>query len=165
MSTGAREAEDLARFAVGGRALRNRRIRRALIARLLSERGDEGVDEEDEGATGEGGDEDRQLVRALVASRVLRRRRLRRLVLAKLIRERGEAEDEPDEDEDEYGEDGGDEGARLAHGARIAPSLGRRRGEDQSAEAGRLPGRKSVVSTPSVSNHLLTMPLPISGLF
>jgi hypothetical protein len=39
MSTGAREAEDLAKLAVGGKMIRNGRIRRALIARLLSERG------------------------------------------------------------------------------------------------------------------------------
>ena len=45
MSTSAREAEDLAKLAVGGRMIRNGRIRRALIARLLSEQS-EGADEE-----------------------------------------------------------------------------------------------------------------------
>ena len=38
MSTDARETEDLAKLAVGGKMIRNGRIRRALIARLLSER-------------------------------------------------------------------------------------------------------------------------------
>ena len=73
MSSNAMETEDLARFATGGRAVRSARLRRALAARLLSER-DEGSEEEvGEDTTGEGGDDDRQLARLLVGSRVLKR--------------------------------------------------------------------------------------------
>ena len=88
MSSNTMETEDLAKFAVGGRALRSRRIRRALIARLINERANGSDDDADEGTTGDSGDEDHQLVRALVGSRVLQRRRFRRLLLAKLIRAR-----------------------------------------------------------------------------
>ena len=91
MSTSAREAEDLAKLAVGGKMIRNGRIRRALIARLLSERAEGSEAEEEEGdeeTTEESGDDDRQLVRALVGSRLLRRRRMRRVLLAHLLKER-----------------------------------------------------------------------------
>ena len=102
MSTSTREAEDLAKLAVGGKMIRNGRIRRALIARLLSERA-EGSDEEgeegEEETTEEGGDDDRQLVKALVGSRLLRRRRLRRVLLAHLIKQRAGADEDVDEDE------------------------------------------------------------------
>lgn len=108
MSSNTMETEDLAKFAVGGRALRSRRIRRALIARLINERANGSDEDADEGTTGDSGDEDHQLVRALVGSRVLQRRRFRRLLLAKLIRARGEAGDEGDEDYED--EDEGDEG-------------------------------------------------------
>ena len=101
MSTDARETEDLAKLAVGGKMIRNGRIRRALIARLLSERaegseenGDEDTDDE------EGGDDDdRKLVRALLGSRLLRRRRMRRVLLAHLIKQRSEGSEGEDEAE------------------------------------------------------------------
>ena len=49
MSTSTREAEDLAKLAVGGKMIRNGRIRRALIARLLSERAEGSEEEGEEG--------------------------------------------------------------------------------------------------------------------
>ena len=115
MSTSAMDTEDLTRFAAGGRAVRSARLRRALIARLLSEQ-EEGAEEEgEEGMTGEGGDEDRQIVRLLLGSRMLRRRRLRRLLLAHLIRERGgDTEEEFDESDEDIGEDGGEDDRRIA---------------------------------------------------
>jgi hypothetical protein len=123
MSTDARETEDLAKLAVAGRTIRNGRMRRALIARLLSEQS-EGSDEiDDDDATDEGGDDDRQLVRALLGSRMLKRRRLRRVLLAHLLKQRGEAEDEgEDYDEDEGEETAGDEDRqvlRLILGSRL----------------------------------------------
>jgi len=119
------ETEDLAKLAAGGRMLKNGRIRRALIARLLSERA-EGTDEEGEEDTSDESDEgdDRQLVRALVGSRLLRRRRLRRLLLAKLIRDRHAEDadaDVDDDDEDTDEDEGGDDRqlARLIIGSRM----------------------------------------------
>ena len=108
MITGEREVGDLAKVAAGSRALRNGRVRRALIARLLSEQ--EGAEDDGEdGADDEGGDEDGRIMRALVGSRVLKRRRLRKLLLAHLIKQRSEAGD--DEDADEGDEDADEEGA------------------------------------------------------
>src|SRR5690242_5446707 len=122
MSTSALDTEDLTRFTTGRRAVRSARLRRALIARLLSEQGEEPEEEGGEGMGEEGGDEDRQLVRLLIGSRMLRRKRLRRLLLAHLIRERGESEDEFDEGDEDVGEDGGEDDRRLARllvGSRI----------------------------------------------
>jgi len=116
MSSSAIDTEDVTRFAAGGRAVRSARLRRALIARLLSEQ-EEGAEEEGgEGIGGEGGDEDRQLVRLLLGSRMLRRKRLRRLLLAHLIRERGgdTEEEEFDEGDEDIGEDGGEDDRRIA---------------------------------------------------
>jgi hypothetical protein len=104
---------------------------RALLAKLIRERGeagDEGEDdyEDEEEGDEEGGGEDRRLVRLLVGSRMLRRRRVRRALLAKLIRDRSETGDEGEEDDDEIGEEGGEEGSdrdrkflRLVMGSRI----------------------------------------------
>jgi len=123
MITSEREVGDLAKVAAGSRALRNGRVRRALIARLLSEQeGAEDVGEE--GADEEGGDEDGRIMRALVGSRVLKRRRLRKLLLAHLIKQRSEAGDEADEgdeDTDEAEDEGGDDRqvARLLVGSRM----------------------------------------------
>jgi len=125
MSDSARETEDLAKLAVGGRMIRNGRTRRALIARLLSEQSAGSDEEGDEDTTEEGGDDDRQLVKALLGSRMLKRRRLRRVLLAHLIRERGasEGDDEvEDNDEDVGEEESGDEDRkllRLVLGSRI----------------------------------------------
>jgi len=115
------ETEELARLALGGKARRNTRIRRALIARLLNEQ-DAAVDPDGgEDPGGEGDDEERQLVQALVGTRLLRRRRLRKLLKAKLVSERGESVDESDEGEEETGEGGEDEQelARLLIGSRM----------------------------------------------
>ena len=50
MSSATMDTEELARLALGGRALKNRRVRRAIIARLINENGEsyEG-DESEEG--------------------------------------------------------------------------------------------------------------------
>ena len=116
------ETEDLAKLAVGGRMLRNGRIRRALIARLLSEQAEASDDEGDEDTTDEGGDDDRQLVRAIIGSRALRRRRLRRVLLAHLIKERAGGEDDVDEGDEDIGEETGEDDrqlVRLIVGSRI----------------------------------------------
>ena len=107
MSASAREAEDLAKLAVGGRMIRNGRTRRALIARLLSEQASGSEEEGDEDTTEEGGDDDRQLLKALLGSRMLKRRRLRRVLLAHLIKQRGatEADGEVEEFDEDVGED------------------------------------------------------------
>ena len=119
------EEEDLARLAIGGRAVRRQRLSRRLLARMLGARdegdyeADEGEDESEEGGT----DQERRLARLLVGSRILRQRRLRRLLLAHLLRERGEAEDsDTDDDVSAEGEEG--EGKerqliRLLVGSRI----------------------------------------------
>ena len=108
------ETEDLAKLALGGRARKNTRIRRALIARLLNDQ-EEAVDEEGGEDTGDAGsDEERQLIRALVGTRLLRKRRLRKLLKAKLLSERGETGDEYDEEEEETGEEGGEDERKLA---------------------------------------------------
>ena len=117
------ETEDLGKLALGARAGRSSRLRRALVARLLNERA-EGGDEENGDAGTEGGDEDeRQLAKLLVGSRLLRRRRVRRLVLAHLLNARGEEGEDEFEDEDIESEDeGGDDDrsvARLLIGSRM----------------------------------------------
>src|SRR5437899_8203768 len=71
---------------IGRRMLRRRRVRRAILAQLLRERGEEGEDEEDENGEGDEG----RALKALIASRILRRRRLRRLLLVHLRGERGD---------------------------------------------------------------------------
>ena len=79
MSSATMDTEELARLALGGRALKNRRVRRAIIARLINENGEsyegdesEEGDEEEETATG--GGEDREMLRLLIGSKMLRRR-------------------------------------------------------------------------------------------
>jgi len=117
------ETEDLSKLALGARAGRSARLRRALVARLLNEQAESGEENGDAGT--EGGDEDeRQLAKLLVGSRLLRRRRVRRLVLAHLLNARGEGEGEEEfEDEDAEGEEeGGDDDrsvARLLIGSRM----------------------------------------------
>src|SRR5215472_9849324 len=89
------EAEEIARLALGGRPLKNRRIRRALLARLINENGEtHNGEEEDEGGFEEGGGDEQEIVRALVSSRLLRRRRVRRALLAHLVRAGAESENE-----------------------------------------------------------------------
>ena len=111
MSDTTLEKEDLARLAVGGRAMRRRRLNRALLARLIGDR----YDAEDEDVEGEEGDEaeGRRIMRLLIGSRLLRRRRLRNLLLAHLLRERGEAEDAEGEGEEASGEEDSDKEHRL----------------------------------------------------
>ena len=67
------EKEDLPRLAVGGRAMRRRRLNRDLLARLVGDR----YDAEDEHIEGEEEDEaeGRRIMRLLIRSRLLRRRR------------------------------------------------------------------------------------------
>ena len=62
MSSATMDTEELARLALGGRALKNRRVRRAIIARLINENGEsyegdesEEGDEEEETTAGGGG--------------------------------------------------------------------------------------------------------------
>jgi hypothetical protein len=105
------ETEDLAKFAVGGRALRSRRIRRALIARLINERANGSDEDADEGTTGDSGDEDHQLVRALVGSRCAAASAFSpppaREVDPRARSRRGMRGDEDYEDDEESDEEGG----------------------------------------------------------
>ena len=72
------------RLLLGGRMLRNRKLRRLALAYLLRE-GDEG--EEDDTEEDEGGGEERRALRMLLGGRMMRRRQMRRLGLAQLLRE------------------------------------------------------------------------------
>jgi hypothetical protein len=115
----------LVRLLVGSRLLRRRRVRRALLAHLLSERGEAEEDGEDEhedefAARGDG---DHRLIRLLIGSRILQRRRARRMLVAHLLRERsGSEEDDEGEGEEEFDSEG-DEGEhrlmRLLIGSRV----------------------------------------------
>jgi hypothetical protein len=130
------EDRKLLRLVLGSRILRKRRVRRALIAKLLRDRSgaetdddelDDDVDESDDDVGEEGGDSERKFLRLLVGSRILRKRRVRRALLAKLLKDRsggGETEDDYDdgEDEDEDVEEGPDlerSLARLLVGGRV----------------------------------------------
>jgi len=115
------ETEELARLAFGGRARRNTRIRRALIARLLNEQEGAADTEDVDDTAGEGDDEERQLIQALVGTRLLRKRRLRKLLKAKLVNERTEGGEDYDEDENDAEEGGEDEQefGRLLAGSRM----------------------------------------------
>lgn len=124
-STTTTEAEEFARLALGGRALKNRRLRRAIIARLLNENGETSNGEETEEVGEEGGDE-QELVRALIGSRMLRRRRVRRALLTHLLRAKNEAEAEGDEGEEGFGEEGGGDEQEIVR-ALIASRVLRRR--------------------------------------
>ena len=131
MSTATMDTEELVRLALGGRALKNRRVRRAIIARLINENGEsyEG-DESEEGDEEETGGEDRELLRVLIGSRLLRRRRMRKALLAHLLRTKSESEGEGEEDggaeeEEDIGGEGG-EGRELVR-ALIASKVLRRR--------------------------------------
>lgn len=107
----------LARLLIGSRILRRGRVRRMLLAHLLSEKRDEAGEEEDEGEDEygeEGSGDERKLARLLIASRILRRQRVRHMLLAHLVREGGEAGEEEDEGEDEYGEEAGGGERKLA---------------------------------------------------
>ena len=118
MDTGTLESEDLAKLALGGRARKNTRIRRALVARLLNEQSGGGEDE-DYDDTAEGGD-DRELARLIAGSRLLRKRRFRRLVLAHLLNEGGSEAGEGEYDEEDSGADeNGDGGTSDAELGRL----------------------------------------------
>ena len=130
MSSSTMDTEELARLALGGRALKNRRVRRAIIARLINENGesyegDEGEEGEEEEASV--GGEDRELLRVQVGSRLFKRRRTRRALLAHLLRSKGEYESEGDEEESgEEESEGGGEDRELVR-AVIASKMLRRR--------------------------------------
>jgi len=128
------EDRKLLRLVLGSRILRKRRVRRALIAKLLKNRSgaetdddefDDDVDESDDDIGEEGGDSERKFLRLLVGSRILRKRRVRRALIAKLLRDRsggGETEDDYDDGEDEDVEEGPDlerQLARLLVGGRV----------------------------------------------
>src|SRR5690349_152394 len=113
MDTSTLEADDLARLALGGRARKKNRMRKALIARLLSEQS-EGDEDGDLGETTDGENEERQIARLLTGSRLLRKRRLRRLVLAHLLSERGDEEGETDDEETDAGDEEGGNDRELA---------------------------------------------------
>jgi hypothetical protein len=68
------------RLLLGSRMLRRRRVRRAILAHLLKQRGetDDEYDEGEEGDDEEGPDLERQLARLLIGGRAVRRRRGRR---------------------------------------------------------------------------------------
>src|SRR5258708_8754561 len=65
---------------IGRRMLRRRRVRRAILAQLLRERGEGGADEGYEDEDGE--DDEGRAVKALIASRILRRPPLRPMLPA-----------------------------------------------------------------------------------
>jgi hypothetical protein len=117
--------EELARLAIGGRALHRRRLSRRQLARMLGARHEAEEDDEGEEAFGEeeeGAGEEHRLARLLVGSRMLRRPRLRRLLVAHLLRERSEADDEGEEGEEYEGEEGVEKERKLARlliGSRI----------------------------------------------
>ena len=125
MSATTIDSEELARLALGSRAMKNRRVRHALIARLLNENG-ESESEEGEGFE-ENGDDDRELVRMLITSRMLRRRRVRRALLAHLLRSKGEEGTEGYEGEEEYGEEGGGDENEIVRALIGSRMLRRRR--------------------------------------
>ena len=83
----------LARLLIASGILRRRRVRRAILAHLLRDRG-EAEDEGEEGEEGfgeeEGGNGEHKLARLLIASRILRKRRVRRALLGHLLREKRE---------------------------------------------------------------------------
>lgn len=121
------EDEELVRL-LGGRALRRRRLSRAVLARMLGEEGEGGEDEE-EGAgeeAQEGSDTERRLIKLLIGSRMLKRRLLRRMLIAHLLHERAESEE--DEGEEAEGEESsGQEGERRLLKLLIASRWLRRR--------------------------------------
>jgi len=121
------EDEELVRL-LGGRALRRRRVSRAVLARMLGENSEEDEDE-DEG-TGEeaqeGSDTERRLIKLLIGSRMLKRRRLRRMLIAHLLREKAESGEE-DEGEEAEGEESGQDGEHRLLKLLIASRWLRRR--------------------------------------
>ena len=127
MDTSTIETEDLARLALGSRAKKNTRIRRALVARLLNEQAG-GTDDDDYDETTDGGDE-RELARLLTGSRLLRKRRFRRLVLAHLLNEGGAEGGEGEYDEEDTGtdEEGGASDGEVARLLVASRMLRRRR--------------------------------------
>lgn len=73
-----RDTDDIARLLAGGKIRGRKRMRRLLIARLISDKRGAEADDEDEGIDeDEGGGEDQRLARLLVGGAV-RKRRLRR---------------------------------------------------------------------------------------
>jgi hypothetical protein len=115
---GDEEGHRILRLLIARGVLRQRRVRRLLIAHLLGERHDAEMDDEDDDGEdiGEDGDDHRQIVRLLIASRLLRRRRFRNALLGRLLRERRDADDD-DADGDDH------RFARMIAGSR---ALGRR---------------------------------------
>jgi hypothetical protein len=97
--------QELVRLMLGGKMLRRQRLRQALLAHILHERGEEESDSEAEGIEDEpeSGTDERKLARLLIGSNIVRRRRLRALMLAHVLREKREA---AEEDEGVSGEEG-----------------------------------------------------------
>src|SRR3974377_188731 len=97
-------ARQLVNRLVVGRLRRHRQLRKLLLAHLLKERaeGAEEEDEEIEGGSDYGSDEEhegaRTLVALLVVGRMRRHQQLRKLLLAHLIKERMEGAEEEDEE-------------------------------------------------------------------
>lgn len=96
----------LVRLLIGGRAHRRARLRRALVAHVLSTKGQTlDTDDEDDDDTGifetngngDGGD----LLKALAGGRAIKRNRMRKMLTAKLLRG---ATDEDDDDDDDISE-------------------------------------------------------------
>ena len=125
---GGEDDREVSRLLLGSRMLRRRRVRRALLAYLIKQRGETGedvdqsegeVDDEEEESEGSGGE--RKFVRMVIGSRILRRPRVRRALLARLLKERAEAGEEPEDDEG-VGDDETDlerQVARLLVGRRV----------------------------------------------
>lgn len=80
------------RMVIGSRVLRRRRVRRAVLAHLLKERGDAGEEsDEDDETIGAGPDLEREVARLLVGGRAIKRRRMRG-ALARSLRNGGDTD-------------------------------------------------------------------------
>jgi hypothetical protein len=118
--------QELVRLMLGGKMLRRHRLRQALLAHILREKGEEEGGSEAEGFEDEteSGTDEHKLARLLIGKNIVRRRRLRALMLAHLLREKREAAEEDagvsgEEDEED---EGGNEHrlAKLLIGSGIA---------------------------------------------
>jgi hypothetical protein len=99
--------QELVRLMLGGKMLHRQRLRHALLAHILHERGEEESESEGEGIEdeSESGTDERKLARLLIGSNIVRRRRLRALMLGHLLREKREAAEEVEGVSAEEGEE------------------------------------------------------------
>lgn len=128
MADTALDTDELARLAVGGRAMKRRRMSRRMLARLLGEKSEAAEDyDDDEEISDEAGEKDARIARLLIGSRLLRRARLRKLLLAHLLRERDEAEDDDEISDDDSSESGEGKERQIAKLLIASGALRRRR--------------------------------------